>query len=197
VLEDRDRIAMSLHDTVIQRLFAGGLALQGAVRQVDSKVMAERVNHVIDDLDTTITEIRSAIFELGDRSGGGLRQSVLTLTEELTPALGARPQVAIFGPVDSVVSPNVADHLLAVLRESLTNAGKHAQASSYAVVLEVVGDDVCLEVTDNGIGVPAPGARTVGLGLGNLANRAAKLGGTFEIAPAEGGGTRVVWRVPL
>jgi signal transduction histidine kinase len=196
VLDDRDRIAMSLHDTVIQRLFASGLALQGAVRHVDLDTMVDRVNRVIDDLDATITEIRSAIFELGGRSAGGLRNSVLTLTEELTPSLGARPQVSIAGPVDTAVPPNVADHLLAVIRESLTNAGKHAKATSYAVILRV-GDDVCLEVTDNGIGLPPRDDRAVGLGLVNLSNRAMKLGGSFEIEPVDGGGTRVVWKVPL
>jgi len=196
VLDDRDRIAMALHDTVIQRLFASGLALQGAARQVDPKVMVGRMNLVIDDLDTTITEIRAAIFGLENRSVDGLRNAVLTLTEELTPSLGARPQVTFSGPIDSTVPPNVADHLLAVLRESLTNASKHAQASSFAVVLRA-GEDLCLEVTDNGIGIPASEGRAKGMGLGNLSNRAAKLRGSFEIEVAEGGGTKIVWRVPL
>ena len=197
VLDDRDRIAMALHDTVIQRLFASGLALQGAARQPDSELMVERINHVIDDLDATITDIRSAIFELGSRRSGGLRNSVLQLSEELTPALGARPLVTLSGPVDSAVPPHLADHLLAVIRESLTNASKHATASSYAIELFVVGDEVCLEVTDNGIGVPAPEARRSGMGLANLSNRAEKLGGSFEIQSIETGGTRVTWRVPL
>jgi signal transduction histidine kinase len=196
VLDDRNRIAMALHDTVIQRLYASGLALQGAARQLDPDVMVGRVNLVIDDLDTTITEIRSAIFGLEDRSVDGLRNGVLTLTEELTPSLGARPQVTFSGPIDSKVPPNIADHLLAVLREALTNASKHARASSYTVALRV-GEDLCLEVSDNGIGIPAPEARARGMGLGNLANRAAKLKGSFEIEAVEGGGTRVVWRVPL
>ncbi len=196
VLDDRDRIAMALHDTVIQRLFASGLALQSAARQVNPEVMVGRVNRVIDDLDTTITEIRSAIFQLGDLSLGGLRSSVLALTTELTPTLGARPRVTISGPVDSTVPQHIADHVLAVLRESLTNASKHAQANSYTVVLRV-GDDVHLEVTDNGIGMPAPGARAVGMGLVNLSNRAAKLGGSFVIKPVESGGTSVIWSVPL
>jgi signal transduction histidine kinase len=196
VLDDRDRIAMALHDTVIQRLFASGLSLQGAARQVDPEVMVERVNRVIDDLDTTITEIRSAIFELGDRTLGGLRNSVLTLIEEMTPTLGARPHVTIYGPVDSAVPPHIADHLLAVIRESLTNASRHAKASSFSVELRV-GDDICLEVTDNGIGISAPQERSAGMGLVNLSNRAAKLGGSFEIEPLETGGTRVVWQVPF
>ena len=200
VLDDRDRIAMALHDTVIQRLFASGLVLQGAARQVtrdvDRDVIVERVNRVIDDLDTTITEIRTAIYELGDRSRVGLRNSVFTLTEELTATLGARPQVTMSGPIDSTVPPHAADHLLAVVREALTNAGKHAHATSYAVVLRV-GEDVCLEVTDNGVGVPSPWARGKGLGLGNLSSRAKKLGGTFAIDAVEGGGTKITWRVPL
>lgn len=195
LLDERDRIAMSLHDTVIQRLFASGLALQSAKREPNTGEMAARVDRVIDDLDTTIDLIRVAIFELGDRLKKGLRSRVQALIEQLTPALGARPQVTITGPVDEVPAV-VATHLLAVMRESLTNSGKHAHAIRFAVVIRVA-DDLSLEVTDNGVGLPPADRRGSGMGLGNLMNRAVKLGGTFEVATAEGGGTRVIWRVPL
>jgi signal transduction histidine kinase len=197
VLDDRDRIAMALHDTVIQRLFASGLALQGAARQSDPETIVEGIDLVINDLDETITDIRTAIFELGNRRAGGLRSSVLQLTEELAPVLGARPTVTTSGPVDSAVPPHIADHLVAVIRESLTNASKHAAASSYAIELFVLDDEVILEVTDNGIGVAAAEARGAGMGLTNLSNRAEKLGGSFDIRSIEAGGTRVTWRVPL
>jgi signal transduction histidine kinase len=195
LLDDRDRIAMALHDTVIQRLFASGLALQSAKRELEAAKMASRVDRVIDDLDTTIALIRTAIFELGDRLEVGLRSRVHALIEQLSPALGARPQVAITGPVDEV-PPEVVTHALAVVRESLTNAGKHAHATRFSVAIRVA-DDLSVEVTDNGVGLTALNRRGPGMGLGNLKSRAAKLGGTFELAPAEGGGTKVVWRVPL
>ena len=102
VLDDRDRIARDLHDRVIQRIFAVGMTLQGAARLPELDQVLERVNKAVDDLDTTITEIRTAIFELGDGMGLlGLRHSVLELAEELAPNLGARPVVTFSGPIDA------------------------------------------------------------------------------------------------
>jgi signal transduction histidine kinase len=197
VLDDRDRIARDLHDRVIQRIFAVGMTLQGATRLPDREQVLERVDKAIDDLDTTITEIRTSIFELEDGSGNkGLRHGVLELAGELAPMLGARPGVVFNGPVDSGVPQHIADHLLAVLREALTNASKHAQATRFSVTVSVA-DDVNLEVVDNGVGVVLPLASSGGLGLTNLHNRAEKLGGRFEIQPVAEGGTRVLWSAPV
>jgi signal transduction histidine kinase len=197
VLDDRDRIARDLHDRVIQRVFAVGMALQGAVRLPERDQVVERVNKAIDDLDATVTEIRSAIFELGDDAiPGGLRRSVLELSEGMASSLGARPEVIFYGPIDNGTPQHVADHLLAVLREALTNAGKHAQATRFDVAISVA-DEVTLEVRDNGTGIELPLNHSAGMGLVNLRNRAEKLGGTFEIQPGQSGGTRLVWRVPV
>jgi signal transduction histidine kinase len=196
VLDDRDRIARDLHDRVIQRVYAVGMSLQGAVRLSERDQIVERVNKAVDDLDTTVTEIRTAIFELGNRNiAGGLRHSVLELTEEMTSSLGARPDVTFNGAVDNAISQRVADSLLAVLREALTNAGKHANATSYLVAISVA-EDVSLEVQDNGIGIELPQAVGTGLGLVNLRSRAERLGGTFEIESGDFG-TRLLWRVPV
>jgi signal transduction histidine kinase len=196
VLEDRDRIARDLHDRVIQRIFAVGMTLQGATRLPDLGQVMNRVDKAVDDLDSTITEIRHSIFQLED--GGdkrGLRHSVLELAKELSPMLGARPKVTFEGPIDAGVPQPVADHLLAVLREALTNTGKHAQATHIDVTL-TVSDDVSLEVADDGAGVELPLPAGAGMGLVNLRSRAEKLGGTFEVLASETGGTRVLWRVP-
>jgi signal transduction histidine kinase len=196
VLDDRDRIARDLHDRVIQRVFAVGMSLQGAVRLSERDQIVERVNKAVDDLDTTVTEIRTAIFELGNKPiAGGLRHSVLQLTEEIASSLGARPEVTFNGAVDNAISQRVADSLLAVLREALTNAGKHAKATRYAVTIGV-SEDVSLEVQDNGIGIDASRAVGAGLGLLNLRSRAERLGGSFEILPCAEG-TRLLWRVPI
>ena len=196
VLDDRDRIARDLHDRVIQRVFAVGMSLQGAVRLSERDQIVDRVNKAVDDLDTTVTEIRTAIFELGTKAiAGGLRHSVFELTQEMAPLLGTRPEVVFNGAVDNAISQRIADSLLAVLREALTNAGKHANATSYIVTISVA-DDVSLEVQDNGIGIEVPQAFGAGLGLVNLRSRAERLGGSFEILTGELG-TRVLWRVPV
>ncbi len=196
VLDDRDRIARDLHDRVIQRVYAVGMTLQETTRSSDLAQVMTRINKSVDDLDATISEIRTSIYELGeDTVPAGLRRSVLELTSELAPMLGARPQVTFIGPIDNTVSQRVADNLLAVLREALTNAGKHAKATHYEVTLRVT-DEVTLEVVDNGVGLALP-LKGEGMGLANLRSRAERLHGTFEITPVDLGGTRLTWRVPV
>ncbi len=128
VLDDRERIGRDLHDRVVQRLFAVGMALQGAARLPDLELVRKRIDKVVDDLDATITEIRTTIFELGDSAlPGGLRHAVVGLADELAPTLGVRPELTFQGAVDNVIPEQTADHLLAVLREMLANVGKHAR----------------------------------------------------------------------
>jgi signal transduction histidine kinase len=196
LLDDRDRIARDLHDRVIQRIFSVGMSLQGAARLPGPPELLERVGKAVDDLDATIDEIRTAIFELEDGMGDrGLRRSVLDMADELAPLLGSRPDVTFIGPIDSSVSQKTADHLLAVLREALTNAGRHAQATRFRITVEV-GDEVRLDVIDNGTGIAGSAAHAGGLGLANLRHRAEKLGGTLDLQVPDGGGTRLVWSVP-
>jgi signal transduction histidine kinase len=198
VLDDRERIGRDLHDRVVQRLFALGMGLQAAQRLSDPDVMRERVSRCIDDVDATINEIRTTIFELGTEAlPGGLRQGMLALAHELTPALGFRPELSFSGAIDNTVPQPVADQLLAVLRELLTNAAKHANAHRVRVALSV-SDDAILEVTDDGIGIPTSiPTGNHGFGLSNLRSRAQKMHGTMKVQPADGGGTTVAWRVPL
>ena len=196
VLDDRERIGRDLHDKVVQRLFAVGMALQGAARLPELDLVRERIDKVADDLDATITEIRTTIFELGDSAlPRGLRQAVVGLADELAPTVGVRPELTFEGAIDNAIPQQTADHLLSVLREMLSNVGKHARATRVLVIL-TVGDDVVLEVVDNGVGVAlAPDGG--GLGWTNLRGRAEKLGGTFDVQVVPGGGTKATWRVPI
>ena len=198
VLDDRDRIARDLHDRVIQRIYAVGMSLAGAARLDDLPQVHDRVDRAVEDLDSTITEIRTAIFELGETAlPGGLRHAVVDLAEELTQTLGTRPEVGFVGPVDNVVPPHVADHIIAVIRESLTNAAKHAGASRCGVEISVRDDVVLVEIIDDGRGFEVDKAGSVGHGLTNLRNRAKKVSGSFEILSVDGGGTRLSWSAPL
>jgi signal transduction histidine kinase len=197
VSDDRDRIARDLHDHVIQRVFAVGMRLQEAARLRDVDQVVARVDKAVDDLDVTMSEIRTAIYELGASAlPGGLRRGVLEIATELAPMLGARADVVFHGPVDNVVPQRTADNVLAVVREALTNAGKHAHATRFGVTLSVT-DEVTLQVVDNGVGIETPHVGKTGLGLVNLRKRAEKLHGVFVIEPLESGGTRVTWSVPV
>jgi signal transduction histidine kinase len=193
VFEDRDRIARDLHDLVIQRLYASGLRLQGTLRLIDDPQASSRVLAAIDDLDATIREIRSTIFELHQRSGENTLTSELrSVLQEAESSYGLTPQWTVEGPVERAVPESVRPHLVATLREALANAGRHSGASQVTVRLEV-GQAVTLEVTDNGCGIP-PGVTESG--LRNLRDRAEYLGGELEAVPAQPAGTRLRWRVP-
>jgi signal transduction histidine kinase len=196
LLEDRDRIAMDLHDHVIQELFAIGLSLEGVAGQLGTAPrLSERVRQSVEDLDRTIRRIRTSIFELRGNvvtTAGGLRQRILEVASELTSALGFAPHVAFAGLVDLNLDEELMDDVVACVREALTNVAKHAHATSVVVDVAVADDVLTVTVSDNGVGV-APGGRSSG--TGNLRARAAKRGGTFDMAPAPSGGTVVRWRV--
>ena len=195
LVEDRERIARDLHDTVIQRLFATGLSLQGTARLAQRPEVSARLQGAIDDLDETVKQIRSAIFELQTTRplGRGLRDEILGLADEASRPLGFDAHVVFDGPVDTGIDERVCQHLLAVLREALSNVARHAHASRVDVEL-TVDNDVLLEVADDGVGVGP--ATLAGKGLGNMASRAKSLGGDCRVEPGPRGGTVVTWRVP-
>jgi signal transduction histidine kinase len=196
VLGDRERIARDLHDVVIQRLFAAGMQLQTAGRLATRPEVRSRLDAVVDDLDTTIRDIRGAIFELRSSSAGGLRSDLRALVDQARAALGFRPDLRIDGPVDTAVPESIRPDLLAVLREALSNVAKHAGASKAAVHVAAEAGLLRLEVTDNG-GGPGELAPSHGHGVRNMRSRAGDLGGEFGLVPGPDGGTRLSWRVPL
>ena len=196
VLQDRERIARDLHDLVIQRLYATGMSLQGALPLITRPDVADRVSSAVDALDETIREIRSAIFSLqspSDPKRVGLRAKILDVVEEMTAPLGFAPSLRLVGPLDEEVPGEVGEHLLSALREALSNAARHAGASSVDVTVDC-GTDLVLLVRDDGTGL---GGSTRRSGLANLAARARGLGGRLRVGRAEGGGTDLEWRVAL
>ncbi|MFC8765431.1 GAF domain-containing sensor histidine kinase [Streptomyces sp. NPDC057193] len=200
LLEDRDRIARDLHDLAIQRLFATGMTLQSARRFVEHPEAADRLARAIGDLDATIKIIRSTIFSLRDHDTFGtapkLRSRIVKAVESAAPTLGFTPALRMEGLLDTDVPHEVADEVIAVIGEALTNVARHARARGAEVA--VVADDGVLTVTvsDNGVGIPE--GRPHG-GLRNLSERAERLGGSLSVvARAEPrNGTVLEWRVPL
>ncbi|WP_369186049.1 GAF domain-containing protein [Streptomyces sp. Y1] len=197
MLEDRDRIARDLHDLAIQRLFATGMTLQSAARFVEHEGASDRVLRAVGDLDETIKIIRSTIFGLRareERAGQGLRARATRAVEHAQAVLGFPPRLSMEGLLDTDVPAEVAEHVVAVLGEALSNAARHARADRVEVVLQATGTQVVLTVQDNGVGIPEQGRRS---GLRNLAERAQALGGVFEVTAPVGGGTRLLWSAPL
>ncbi|WP_119730141.1 sensor histidine kinase [Thermomonospora amylolytica] len=194
LLEDRDRIAKDLHDTVIQRLFATAMTLMSASKLIERPDVSIRVRRAIDDLDDTIRQIRSTIFALqAGPEDEGLRSRLHTVVDAAAENLGFAPSVRLDGLLDTAVEDDLAEHLIAVAHEALSNVARHANASEAAVTVSV-GDDLVLRVDDNGVGIPEGGRRS---GLRNMADRAERLGGSFLTRDRPEGGTTLVWRVPL
>lgn len=195
MLEDRDRIARDLHDHVIQELFAIGLSIEGVAGQLHATpALAGRLRKRVEDLDRAIRRIRTTIFELRGNlavSREGLRQSILEVVSDVTPALGFPPNVAFAGLLDVEVDETLTQDVVATVRETLTNVAKHAHATAVSMDVELVRDELTINVTDNGVGIGNP---TKAGGTANLRTRAAKHDGSFVLAAAPGGGTVAIWK---
>jgi signal transduction histidine kinase len=196
---DRERIARDLHDTVIQRLFAIGLSLEGVVPRLPAD-LGDRVARTVVDIDHTIRRIRATIFDLETRRGdtSTVRRRVLDRCVDARAHLGSDPIVGFEGPVDTAVDEEMADHLLAVLDEALDNAAKHAQARRVAVDVDVELDPPALRLTvsDDGRGIES-GEPEEGRGIRDMTRRAARLGGSCTLERGSNRGAVLRWEVPL
>jgi signal transduction histidine kinase len=195
LLQDRSRIARDLHDNVIQQLFGTGLDLQSVLGTIPPGPTAERVDRAISEIDKAIAQIRIAIFTLSSGQSSKadtLRHRVIDVVNEAGGALSKSPRLEFSGPVDIAVSGTLADDVVAVVREALTNVVKHASASTVSVSVAVADGAVVVTTIDDGIGLTVPGRRS---GLANLGSRAGERGGSFEIGTIDGK-TNAVWSAP-
>jgi len=196
VYADRDRIARDLHDHVIQRLFAAGLSLQAAATRVRDDVVQQRLRQVVDQLDETVRDIRTTIFDLHTTDGGdhadSLRRQVLDVVTE-TAGDALHSTVRMSGAVDSLVTGDLAVDVVAVVREGVSNAARHSGAAHVTVTLDVA-DEVVVEVRDDGRGIDPTVARS---GLRNMTDRAARWGGSSSVRRLVEGGTLLQWHAPV
>lgn len=197
LIEERDRIAKDLHDTVIQRLFAAGLVLQTTAQLADEDV-STRIGQTVDELDSVVREVRSAIFKLeSPNASPSAQEAIGEVAAEASRMLGFDVAVTLDSKLDDVdLPPQVFHALLSTLRESLSIIARHAHASSATIELQVDDPDVVLRVQDNGVGIDLQ-AGLGGRGIANANDRASRLGGAFSIATRSTGGTAVEWRAPL
>lgn len=199
VAAERERIARDLHDVVIQRLYAAGMQLQAVRRAagLDAGKVTSTVEATIRDLDATIRDLRAVVFELRQSRSRSMLAEVRALLDEYGAPLGFAPALRFSGPVDAALAGAVGDHILATLREMLSNVVKHARAGAAQVELHVSTDWAMLRVSDNGVGMAPDATGVLGSGLGNLRARACGLGGVMRIGVAKPHGTCVEWLVPV
>lgn len=196
VVAERDRIARDLHDVIIQRLFAIGLQLSPISSRLGPPYQA-RLDWIIDDLDLTIDEIRSTIGDLlPSIRKDSLRTTTRALMAEYALVLPHPPVLRITGPLDTAVPATLHHEVVAVLREGLSNVAKHSDAQHVHVRLRADAQQLTCTVLDDGTGI-VEGPETIRSGLRNLDERAAALGGSFDIRPGDGCGTVLVWQIPL
>jgi signal transduction histidine kinase len=193
IAEERERLARDLHDTVIQRLFGIGLSLQMTLPSPLDEAVRERIDQALDELNETIHDIRTTIFEI-DRDHGNsesLEGRVKSLASEVATRLGVPVQVTTPSQLDDLVSSSCAQHAVQALREILANVVRHAHAQHVVVAMSVDEGMLLLEVRDDGVGFATNDAG--GRGLGNLASRAHDLGGECYVESEVGHGTKVRW----
>ncbi len=194
MLTDRERIAESLHDQVIQRIFAAGLDLQGVAGSLRSPQLATRVAKAVDELHAVINDIRRTIFNLRQPAApqrsfaASIQDAVARLTDDGDIVASLR----LVGPMIAVSSA-VAEQAEAVLVEALGNAVRHSGATNVAVTVDV-GEGIRVDVSDDGPVLADDRRRS---GLADLARRAAENGGRCVVSRPESGGTRVSWSATL
>ena len=195
ILADRERIAHDLHDQVIQRLFAVGMDLQGTIARANSREITDRLNRTVDDLQATIEDIRTAIFKLQSPTerAGGFRRRIQNVIADLTQNRDIVTTLRMSGPM-TAIDAELAQHAEAVLTEAVSNVLRHSGATHLTIEI-TVADELCVDVRDDGRGIPADNQRQSG--LANMRRRAEQVGGTCRLTSPPEGGTVVHWTAPL
>ncbi|MDM7831686.1 sensor histidine kinase [Cellulomonas edaphi] len=218
LLDERSRIARDLHDLAIQQLFATGMQLETvrrrAARGVDPAELTSIVEEALDNVDSSVRQIRQIVYALRDPdAAAGVVERLRREASLARTGLGFAPSVVLTldghglsddgvdeDLIDERVGQDLTDDVVAVVREGLANAARHAHAASVSVRVDVRGKGplgvVLVEVEDDGVGMPQTRDRFSG--TGNLAARARQHGGTFTIGAAPTGrGTLLTWQSPL
>jgi signal transduction histidine kinase len=197
VLDERERIAKELHDGVIQSLFAVGMSLQGAAALAQDEGITIRIEGAVEDIDGAIRDLRNYIFGLrpGILADRQLDQALRELGAEFEQRSGVVTVVDIDAGIAAELA-SIASDVVQVTREALSNVGRHAEATTCRVSLRRGAEGAILVIDDDGRGFE-PGTAGEGLGIGNLRDRVASLGGSLDVSSTAGEGTTVRAALPL
>lgn len=200
-MEEREQLSRDLHDNLLQALYAVGMQLEAgklAMKQSTRRSKAH-ISQAIGQLNHLMVDVRRFIALLTRHPhaeldfGHALNQLIVSMTG----ADQATPQLEIKSPVLSFVTPQLAEQLLNIAREALSNSRRHARASHRWVQLSLIDNSIHLVIGDNGIGFLPTRRRRTGHGLSNMAARARHVSGTFTLQSAPKQGTIITVDVPL
>jgi PAS domain S-box-containing protein len=198
-LEERQRLARELHDSVSQALYGIALGAKTARKLVDQnpQLVADPLDYVLTLAEAGLAEMRALIFELRPESLE--TEGLVAALEKQAAALRARHEIEVETSLcdEPGASPEVKDALYRIAQEALHNTVKHARAGSVKIEMGCVPGQITLEVTDDGVGFDAGGDFPGHLGLRSMRERAGRLGGTLELESSPGGGTVVRARIPI
>lgn len=180
---ERTRISRDLHDSIIQSLFAVSLNL----RARDDKEWAIEAIHQV------ITEIRSTIFEMTPMSRRPLTETIENIVALFASAWSTPPALSLH--IEREIPDDLVHDVENVVKESLSNAARHARAQTVKVDVHVTTSHIEITVQDDGIGPSGKNRRKAG--ITSLALRATDRGGSYSLIEAPSGGTVMQWSCPI
>jgi signal transduction histidine kinase len=200
-MEERNRLAQELHDSVTQSLYSLTLYAEAAARLLEAGDPGKAAQHLRELGDTAreaLQEMRLLIFELKplELEKAGLGEAIRSRLDAVESRVGLKAELRVVG--QAPIGNPLKLELYHVAREALNNVLKHAGASRVSVVLTLGAGEAALEVQDDGRGFdPQSGRASGGLGLAGMEQRAARVGGKLAVDSRPGGGTKVSFRAPL
>ena len=199
-LEERQRLARELHDSVSQVLFSIGLGARSARTMLERNNVeraAATLENVVKLAEMGMAEMRALIFELRPESLA--QEGLAAAITKQAAALRARHSIAVETALgeEPDVPLGIKEALYRIAQEATHNIVKHARAGRIDIRLTGDAGEVALDVEDNGLGFDPTGDFPGHLGLRSMRERVARFGGTVEIDSAPGRGTAIRVRIPV
>jgi PAS domain S-box-containing protein len=200
-IEEREQLSRDLHDNLLQALYAVGMQLEAGKLAMKHSARRSKLHmsQAINQLNNLMVDVRRFIALLTKRTpseldfGQGLNQLIASMTGTGDTA----PELDIKSPVLSFITPQLAEQLLSIVREALSNSMRHAHASHRWVQLSLIDNSIRLVIGDNGVGFVQTRRRLTGHGLSNMAARTQRMFGTFTLQSTPRRGTIITVDVPL
>jgi len=213
IFRDRERIAQDLHDGLLQTLYGIGLSLQYVRDQLpdDAHSLRRVLAEASDQLGAAVIDLRQSILDLrrSDVKISSLVPAVRRVAEQFARLARLSVELEIEGLDESEVGDRTLpascrEHLLALVREGLSNAARHSGAGAARVMLALEDDTFILRITDQGVGFNPQAylrgdadGRGAHYGLRNMKSRTEQMGGAFRVDSAPGQGTRLLFQIPI